>query len=93
MRWPQAAIIAIIKVWCSWGGRAREEAPRRCFPVARPQTRGAVKRIDAIFKVEREISGQTADERLASPRRARVAPLVAGFESWMRAEHAKLSRH
>jgi transposase len=81
MRRPQAAIIAIIKVWCSSGDRAREEAPRRCFPVARPQTRGAVKRIDAIFKVER------ADER-----RARVAPLVAGFESWMRAERAKLFR-
>jgi transposase len=92
MRRPQAAIIVIIKVWSSWGDRAREEAPRRCFPVARPQTRGAVKRIDAIFKVEREISGQTADERLAV-RRARVAPLVAGFESWMWAERAKLSRH
>jgi hypothetical protein len=52
------------------GGRAREEAPRRCFPVARPQTRRAVKRIDAIFKVEREISGHPLANASPRPRRA-----------------------
>jgi transposase len=52
----------------------------------------AVKRIDAIFDVEREINGRSIDERLAV-RRERVAPLVAELETWMRKERTKLSRH
>ena len=52
----------------------------------------AVKRIDAIFDIEREINGRSAGERLAV-RGARVAPLVSTLEAWMRAERAKLSRH
>jgi transposase len=52
----------------------------------------AVKRIDAIFDIEREISGHSIDERLAV-RRERVAPLVSDLETWMRAQRAKLSRH
>jgi transposase len=51
----------------------------------------AVKRIDLIFDVEREINGQSAEQRLAV-RTARVAPLVAALETWMKAERAKLSR-
>jgi transposase len=52
----------------------------------------AVKRIDAIFDIEREINGRCIDERLAM-RRERVAPLVTELEAWMRAQRAKLSRH
>jgi transposase len=52
----------------------------------------AVKRIDAIFDIEREINGQSIDERLAV-RRERVAPLVSDLEAWMQAQRAKLSRH
>jgi transposase len=52
----------------------------------------AVKRIDAIFDVEREINGRSIDERLAV-RRARVAPLVSDLETWMREQRTKLSRH
>jgi transposase len=52
----------------------------------------AVKRIDAIFDVEREINGRSIEERLAV-RRGRVAPLVADLEAWMRAQRGKLSRH
>ena len=52
----------------------------------------AVKRIDAIFDVEREINGLPAEKRLAA-RQERSAALVAAFEAWMRAERAKLSRH
>ena len=51
----------------------------------------AVKRIDAIFDIEREINGRSIDERLAM-RRERVAPLVSELETWMREERAKLSR-
>jgi hypothetical protein len=52
----------------------------------------ATKRIDAIFDIEREINGRSVDDRLAV-RRARVAPLVADLETWMRAQRGKLSRH
>ena len=52
----------------------------------------AVKRIDALFDIEREINGETAERRLAM-RHERGAPLVAEFEAWMRTERAALSRH
>ncbi len=52
----------------------------------------AVRRIDAIFDVEREINGLAADHRWAE-RQVRVAPLVASLEHWMRGERGKLSRH
>ena len=52
----------------------------------------AVRRIDAIFDVERDINGRWADERLRVRREA-SADLVAALETWMRAERAKLSRH
>ena len=52
----------------------------------------AIKRIDAIFDVEREINGRSTGERMAV-RSAHVAPLVGELEAWMRAERAKLSRH
>jgi transposase len=52
----------------------------------------AVKRIDAIFDIEREINGRSIAERLAA-RRERVAPLVADLEAWMQAHRGKLSRH
>jgi transposase len=51
----------------------------------------AVKRIDALFDVEREINGLSAAGRSAA-RQERSAPLLAAFKSWMRAERAKLSR-
>ena len=52
----------------------------------------AVKRIDALFGIEREIYGLSVEKRLAG-RRETSAPLVAALEGWMRAERAKLSRH
>jgi transposase len=52
----------------------------------------AVRRIDALFNVERGIHGLSADERLAA-RRLSSTPLVVALEEWMRAERAKLSRH
>jgi transposase len=62
------------------------------LPVVAPLAFEAVKRIDAVFEVEREINGLSADERLAA-RRARAAPLIVELEQWMRAERARLSRH
>jgi transposase len=52
----------------------------------------AVRRIDAIFAVERNINGLGAAERHAI-RQVRVAPLVRALEAWMRTERSKLSRY
>jgi hypothetical protein len=51
----------------------------------------AVKRIDALFDIERDINGLSASERLAV-RQERYAPLLAELEKWLREERAKLSR-
>ena len=50
----------------------------------------AVRRIDELFAIEREINGLTADERLAV-RKDRTAPLVQKLEAWLREERGKLS--
>jgi len=50
----------------------------------------AVKRIDALFAIEREINGLSPDQRLAV-RRARSKPLVDDLEKWLREERKKLS--
>jgi transposase len=60
--------------------------------VIAPLALEAVKRIDAIFDIEREINGRSIEERLAV-RRERVAPLLSDLEAWMQAQRAKLSRH
>jgi transposase len=52
----------------------------------------AVRRIDVIFAIERDINGLSAAQRQAI-RQVRVAPLVAALERWMRGERATLSRH
>jgi hypothetical protein len=52
----------------------------------------AVKRIDALFDIERDINGMPAEQRLAE-RKEVSAALVAELEGWMRTERAKLSRH
>ena len=57
-----------------------------------PVTLEAVKRIDALFDIERAINGEPAERRLAV-RRERSAPPVAEFEAWMRTERTRLSRH
>ncbi len=61
-------------------------------PPISPLAFEAVKRIEAVFNLERDINGKPPDERLAA-RREHVAPLVAELETWMRAERARLSRH
>ena len=52
----------------------------------------AVKRIDAIFDIEREINGLDADARLVA-RQNLSRPLVNGLHDWLQDERAKLSRH
>ena len=69
---------------------------RKLFDLAQvaraPLAAEAVRRIDAVFDVERSINGLPAEQRLAV-RKMHVAPLVAGLEAWMRAVRGKMSRH
>ena len=57
-----------------------------------PVALAAVRRIDALFDIERDINGKPAADRLAV-RQQFSAPLVDELESWMRQERAKFSRH
>lgn len=50
----------------------------------------AVRRIDELFAIEREINGKPPDERIAV-RRERSRPLVDDLKSWLRTERRKLS--
>ena len=70
---------------------ANKRRGKRAPPIS-PLALEAVKRIDALFDIERAINGETAERRLAM-RHERGAPLVAELEAWMRTERALLSRH
>jgi transposase len=60
--------------------------------VVAPLALEAVRRMDAIFAIEREINGRPASERLGV-RQERSLELVRDLEAWMRTERARLSRH
>ena len=79
---------AIIEAAC-WA-----HARRKFFDIARinkaPIAIEAVKRIDALFAIEREINGLTPHERLAV-RAERSRSLVLELEAWLREQRAKLS--
>nr|WP_234893907.1 IS66 family transposase [Sinorhizobium medicae] len=51
----------------------------------------AVKHIDALFDIERDINGLSASERLQR-RQKDSRPLVDELQTWLRSERAKLSR-
>ncbi|MBK8174213.1 MAG: IS66 family transposase [Rhodospirillales bacterium] len=50
----------------------------------------AVKRIDALFAIEREINGASAEQRVAA-RGERSRPLILDLEAWLRDQYARLS--
>ena len=52
----------------------------------------AVRRIDALFEIERSINGQPPDVRL-EVRKQLSEPLVTNLERWLRGERAMLSKH
>jgi transposase len=70
---------------------ARRKAQGKTPGVISPLALEAVRRIDALFEIERAINGQNADRRKAV-RQELSAPLVADLETWMREQRAKLSR-
>src|SRR5215470_4165752 len=50
----------------------------------------AVKRIDVLFDIERDINAQSAEERLRV-RQEQSAPLLATLEAWLRQQRSRLS--
>ena len=70
---------------------ARRKAQGRSASVLSPLALEAVRRIDALFDIERTINGQSA-ERRRQVRQELSVPLVADFEHWLREERPKLSR-
>ena len=68
--------------------RAARGKPAVISPIALE----AVRRIDLIFDIEREINGHPAAARLAA-RQRHSRPLVDDLEAWMREQRARLSRH
>jgi transposase len=78
---------ALADIEASARRRAEGKAPAPISPFALE----AVRRIDALFEIERSINGWSAEERLAV-RRELSAPLVATLEAWMRQERPKLPR-
>src|ERR1700730_7124899 len=70
---------------------ARRTAQGRTPGVISPLALEAVRRIDALFEIERSINGQSAERRRAVRQEVSV-PLVADLERWMREQRAKLSR-
>jgi transposase len=70
---------------------ARRKAQGKKPPLISPLALEVVRRIDALFEIERTINGQSAEQRKAV-RQELSAPLVADLEAWMREQRAKLSR-
>ena len=60
-------------------------------PVARRWRSPFYRTIDALFDIERDINGLSAEERLRV-RQEQSAPLLAALEAWLREEHSRLSR-
>jgi transposase len=55
-----------------------------------PIAEAALKRIQDLYAIEREITGRPAHERLAV-RQTRAAPLLAAFAIWMREKRERIS--
>ena len=70
---------------------ARRKAQGKTTAVISPLALDAVRRINALFDIERTINGESAERRRAV-RQELSAPLVADLESWLREHRPKLSR-
>jgi transposase len=69
---------------------ANAKRGKNAAPIS-PMALEAVKRIDGLFDIEREINGLTADQRMER-RRKESLPLVDSLQAWLQTERAKLSR-
>jgi hypothetical protein len=68
----------------------RKAAGKKEIPLS-PIAVEVVRRIDALFAIERSINGKSAEERLAA-RRALSRPLVDDLHAYMSAQLARLAR-
>ena len=68
----------------------RKAAGKKQIPLS-PIAIEAVRRIDALFEIERSINGKSAGERLAT-RQMLSEPLVEDLKAWLRAQLAGLAR-
>jgi transposase len=69
---------------------ARRRAQGKQAAVISPLCLEAVQRIDALFDIERDISGCSADQRRTA-RQERSVALVADLHAWMHEQRGKLS--
>lgn len=69
---------------------ANAKRGKKAAPIS-PVALEAVKRIDALFDIERDINGLSAIERMAQ-RQQRSQPLVDALHVWLQSERSKLSR-
>jgi len=97
---PSRALGPITSALCCAHGRrqffeladiAANARRRKGAAAISPVALEAVKRIDALFNIERGINGLAADERLRVRQRD-SAHLVTGLEAWLREERSRLSR-
>jgi transposase len=70
---------------------AHRKAQGKTAGVISPLALEAVRRIDALFEIERSINGDSAERRRAV-RQELSAPLVTDLERWLREQRPKLSR-
>ena len=70
---------------------ARRKARSTTSAVISPMALEAVRRIDALFEIERAITGQGADQRQAV-RQELSLPLLADLQVWLVEQRARLSR-
>jgi transposase len=91
---------AVIPAFCWAHGRryffeladiAKNARRGRAATAISPIALEAVKRIDALFDIEREINGLGAEDRLRV-RQERSKPLLAELELWLRDQRSRLSR-
>ena len=71
--------------------KAHRKAQGKSMSAVSPLAIEMVRRIDALFDIERQIIGQAAEERKAV-RQQHSKPLIVDMEEWMRSERARLSR-
>ena len=70
---------------------ARRQAEGKAAGVISPLALEAVRRIDALFAIERSINGDSAERRRAV-RQELSAPLIADLKAWLHEHRPKLSR-
>lgn len=79
--------ITLAYCWSHARRKLRDAQRQGVSPVAEE----ALRRIAALYRIETEIRGRSAEERLAA-RRARSAPLVAEMRAWLEEQASRLSR-